>query len=330
MVKYGFFMNSFFAISIDTYNKMEHIIYCIGYADDFFNNRAKCVYKENRALGEFVFDFSYSIDNYLMDDRLNVLYEYLSEYKNFTERNKSRWEFDDDLFCKHTLFINSIDDLNTPILSNSFFEFQTHLSLNERHGYSSYDVLKQCYPDKIPNVSNNLKIFYIGEIMYIATDFHFIDLFRYYLDKIYAAGMFPRRCMSCDSLFLSGKKHGDVLCSYECRKKRKSQNTMAYYEKLSENETLYNNLYRKWKQRIDRAEEKHTIGAAGIVCLRQHLKELVDINRIRANERKKGNVPEKDGIPDYQSFDKLYYEVLMSQDQLLYQQFNSLKAAEDK
>ena len=132
--------------------------------------------------------------------------------------------------------------------------------------------------------------------------------------------------MSCGLLFLSGKKHGDVLCSVECRKKKKSQNTMAYYGRLSENEALYNNLYRKWKQRIDRVEEKHTIGSEGIVQLRQELKELTKINRIRVNERKMGNVPEKDGVPDYESFDKLYREALCKQDRNLYDLLNSLKA----
>lgn len=326
MVKYNFFMNSFFAISLDIYNKKEHIIYCIGYADEFFNDRAENVCRENRELGEFIFDFSSGIELFLAEDRYNVLYEYLTEYKSFVEANTCRWEYDDELFVKHKAFIDLLDYLKTPILSDSFFDAQKHLSLNGRHKYSSFEMLKHCYPEIIPDVSSNFRVFYIDDSPYIATDFHFIELFRYYLDEIYAVGMFPRSCMNCGSLFLSGKKHGDVLCSVECRKKNKSQNTMAYYGRLSENEALYNNLYRKWKQRIDRAEEKHTIGSEGIAQLRQELKDLTKINRIRANERKKGNVPEKDGIPNYESFDKLYHDVLMSKDQFLYQLFNSVKA----
>lgn len=326
MVKYGFFMNSFFAISLDTYNKKEHIIYCIGYADEFFNDRAKNVCREDRELGEFIFDFSNNNELFAAEDRYNVLYEYLMEYESFVEANSRRWIYDDELFAKHKALIDLIDYLKTPMLSDGFFDAQKHLSLNERHKYSSFEVLKHCYPEKIPDVSNDFRIFYIGDSPYIATDFNFIELFRYYLDEIYAVGMFPRSCMSCGSLFLSGKKHGDVLCSVECRKKKKSQNTMAYYGKLSENETLYNNLYRKWKQRIDRADEKHTIGLEGISQLRQGLKELTEINRARANERKRGNVPEKDGVPDYEFFDKEYHDVLMSKDQFLYNLFNSLKA----
>lgn len=326
MVKYGFFMNSFFAISLDVYNKKEHIIYCVGYADEFFNERGKNICRENRGLGEFVFDFASGIENFITKDRYNVLYEYLVEYKNFVEVNAHIWKYDDELTVKYNALIDLIDYLKTPMLSECFFDAQKHLSLNERHQYSSFEILKQCYPERIADVSNDFRVFYIGNIPYIATDFRFIELFRCYLDEIYAAGMFPRSCMSCGSLFLSGKKHGDVLCSSECRKKKKSQNTMSYYERLSENETLYNSLYRKWKQRIDRAEENHTIGSDGISQLRLELKDLTEINRVRANERKKGNVPEKNGIPDYESFDQRYYEDLMSKDQFLYQLFNSVKA----
>lgn len=100
---------------------------------------------------------------------------------------------------------------------------------------------------------------------------------------------------------------------------------MNYYGNLSENEVLYTKIYRKWKQRIDRAEENRTVNEKGIEQLRQELTELTEVNRVRANERKKGNVPEKDGVPDYESFDKLYYDVLMSKDKFLYTLFNSLK-----
>ena len=100
---------------------------------------------------------------------------------------------------------------------------------------------------------------------------------------------------------------------------------MAYYDNLSENEGLYTKIYRKWKQRIDRAETNSTVSEKGIEQLRQELKELTEVNRIRATERKKGNVPEKDGVPDYEAFDKLFYDVLMSKDRFLYTLFNSLK-----
>lgn len=101
---------------------------------------------------------------------------------------------------------------------------------------------------------------------------------------------------------------------------------MAYYDNLSENEVLYTKIYRKRKRRIDRAETNHTISEKGIEQLRQELKELTNVNRIRANERKKGNVPEKDGVPDYKSFDNKYHQILEDKDEGLYELFKSVKS----
>lgn len=321
MVKYDFFMNSFIAVSLDTYNKKEQILYCVGYADEFFNGKKKNVTAESRELGEFVFDFSRSLEDLSSEERQNVLYEYLSEYQNFIEVNAQRWASDDELLAKHNAMTEMTERLKKSLLSDTFFETQKHLSLNSRHRLSSYEMLKQYGTE----ISGHLHYFYIGDCPYMATDFDFIGLLRYYLDELYNVNLFPRSCMNCGRLFLSGKKHGDVLCSAECRKKKKSQNTMTYYGNLSENEVLYTKMYRKWKQRIDRAEENSTVSEKGIKQLRQELRELTEINRTRANERKKGNVPEKDGVPDYKSFDKLYYEVLTSKDKFLYTLFNSLK-----
>lgn len=326
MVNRNFFMNSFLAISIDTYNKTEHVIYCIDCANDFFGGKSKNVVEENREIGEFAFDFSSNIEQFSSEDRTNILYEYLSEYKNFVEANAQRWRYDDELIKKQAAFAEMLDFMKLPLLSERFIDIQKHLCLNKRHRYSSFEVLKSCYPDKMTGNSEDFRIFYVEDTPYIATDFNFVGLFRYYLNELYGAGMFPRSCMSCGTLFLSGKKHGDVLCSTECRKKKKSQNTMTYYDNLSENEVLYTKIYRKWKQRIDRAEANHTVNKKGIEQLRQELKELTDVNRIRANDRKKGNVPEKDGVPDYKSFDKLYYDVLMERDKFLYTLFNSVKS----
>lgn len=321
MVKYDFFMNSFIAVSLDTYNKNEQIIYCIGYANEFFSVSKKNVTIESRELGELVFDFSSSLENYSLEKRQNLLYDYLSEYQNFIEANTQRWEFDDNLIAEHNAMTEMTERLKNPLLSDTFFETQKHLSLNDRHRLSSYEMLKQYGTE----ISSHLHYFYICDCLYMATDFDFIGLLRYYLDELYNVNLFPRSCMSCGSLFLSGKKHGDVLCSAECRKKKKSQNTMTYYGNLSENEILYTKIYRKWKQRIDRAEESRSVSEKGIEQLRQELRELTEINRTRANERKKGNVPENDGVPDYKSFDRLYYEVLTSKDKFLYTLFNSLK-----
>lgn len=326
MVNRNFFMNTFFAVSLDTYNEKEQIIYSIGQANEFFNGKSMNVVTENREIGEFTFDFSESFEQFTSEDRANILYEYLSEYENFVKSNTLRWLYDDELIKKHVAFVEMLDFIKIPLLSEPFLDIQKHLSLNERHRYSSFEVLKSCYPDKMNGNNEDFRIFYIEDTPYIATDFNFIGLLRYYLDELYSAGLFPRKCMSCGKLFLSGKKHGDVLCSAECRKKKKSENTMAYYDNLSENEVLYTKIYRKWKQRIDRAETNHTISEKGIEQLRQELKELTNVNRIRANDRKKGNVPEKDGVPDYKSFDNKYHQILEDKDEGLYELFKSVKS----
>lgn len=322
MVKYDFFMNSFIALSLDTYNKKEQILYCVGYADEFFGGSKRNVIAENRELGEFVFDFLSSLEVFSSEERQNVLYEYLSEYRNFIEVNAQRWKFDDDLIVKHNTMTEMTEHLKKSLQSDTFFETQKHLSLNDRHRLSSYEMLKQYGTE----ISGHLHYFYIGDCPYMATDFDFIGLLRYYLDELYSVNLFPRSCMSCGSLFLSGKKHGDVLCSAECRKKKKSQNTMTYYGNLSENEVLYTKIYRKWKQRIDRAEENRSVSEKGIEQLRQELRELTEVNRIRANERKKGNVPEKDGVPDYENFDNKYHQILVDTDKGLYELFKSVKS----
>ncbi len=280
----------------------------------------------NREIGEFTFDFSESFEQFTSEDRANILYEYLSEYENFVKSNTLRWQYDDELIKKHVAFVEMLDFIKIPLLSETFLDIQKHLSLNERHRYSSFEVLKSCYPDKMNGNNEDFRIFYIEDTPYIATDFNFIGLLRYCLDELYSAGLFPRKCMSCGKLFLSGKKHGDVLCSAACRKKKKSENTMAYYDNLSENEVLYTKIYRKRKRRIDRAETNHTISEKGIEQLRQELKELTNVNRIRANERKKGNVPEKDGVPDYKSFDNKYHQILEDKDEGLYELFKSVKS----
>lgn len=162
-----------------------------------------------------------------------------------------------------------------------------------------------------------MDIFFRKGLIFISTENDFIGLIRLYLDQVYSAMLFPRKCMSCGRFFLSGKKHGNVLCSSdECRKKKKVENTMAYYNRLSENETLYIKIYRKWKQRIDRAEKTHTVDDDGIVKLRQALTDLIKTNRIWTAKQK---------IGDMDFDDQKYCEALKYKDQILYQLFNSEK-----
>ena len=330
MIDQNYFMNSFLAISVDAYNKSEHVIYCIGCANEFFGGKSKNIVEDDRKIGEFAFDFSINIEQFPSEDRTNILYEYITKYKNYVEANALCWQNDVELKKKQAAFAEMLDFMKSPLLSEQFIDIQKHLSLNEHHRLSSFKTLKRCYPDKMNGNSEDIRIFYLEDTLYIATDFNFLGLFRYYLDELYGVEMFPRSCMSCGTLFLSGRKHGNVLCSTECRKKKKSQINMTYYDNLCENEVLYTKIYRKWKQRIDRAEANHTINEEGIEQLREKLNYLIEVNRIHSNDRKRGNVPDKDGIPDYESFDRYYYNALISGDNSLYQLFNSLKQIKNK
>lgn len=209
--------NNYFAISLDTYKKKEYIMYSVG----------DTVIEKERNLGEFLFDFS---DVLQKRNRKNVVDEYLSY---FPEVKKE---------C---------------LLTDKFIEIQRHISLDEMHKYSSFQIFEQLHLENILKSSNSYNMFYVGSQLYVATDFNLYGLFRYYLDEIYAAGLFPRRCLNCDRLFIANTNIFDVLCSDACRKQRNSEKLSRYKEKHNDEcETQYMKVYQRWYTRIRRAKEK--------------------------------------------------------------------------
>ena len=110
-------MNSFFAVSLDIDDQREHIIYCSDSIEAFYTNQTDNVFKIERPLGEFIFDFS----GLQEQERYNAVTEYLS---NFPEHNSAH------------------------ILTEIFFEAQRHLSFlplkNDKNRFSTYEVLKIC------------------------------------------------------------------------------------------------------------------------------------------------------------------------------------------
>lgn len=146
---------------------------------------------------------------------------------------------------------------NAQLLTDDFFQAQRHLSLNKMHGYSAYNVLKKsCDPEAACDPAEELRMFYSEDRLYIAaessTDF---TLFRYYLDTIYAAGLFPRRCAGCGKLLIAKTHLFDVLCP-ECRKRRELEKNMRYKENHdNEFETVYRKAYQRWYTRIRRAKK---------------------------------------------------------------------------
>ena len=115
--------------------------------------------------------------------------------------------------------------------------------------------------------------------------------------------------MRCGSLFLSGKRHGNVLCSDECRKKKKVQNTIHYYSVCSENEKLYLKIYRKWKEREHRAADNHSISESGLEQLDRKLKQLIVMHREYAYRREEGRLNETDWAAALENYDNELYEL---------------------
>ena len=195
----------FIAVSLDTYNKKEYLIYIIG------NEK----FSEIRKLGSLLFDLSESGD---------AAAEYLSIFSDMKAAE---------------------------LLTDDFLESQKHLSLNEMHRYSSYDILKR-YPDNSAN--SKLTAFYIQDRLYVAAQRNLKYLLQYYLDTLYADNLFPRKCKCCNGLFLAKTHLFDVLCQ-TCREKSTYEKALRYKESHNDDcETQYMKVYQKWYARIRRAK----------------------------------------------------------------------------
>lgn len=195
----------FIAVSLDTYNKKEYLMYSIG------NEK----FSEIRKLGTLLFDLSGSGDA-------------TAEY----------WSIFSDMKAAE-------------LLTDDFLESQKHLSLNEAHRYSSYDILKR-YPDN--DESSKLTAFYIQDRLYVAAQNNLKYLLQYYLDTLYANNLFPRKCKCCNCLFLAKTHLFDVLCQ-TCREKSTAEKALRYKENHNDDyETQYIKVYQKWYTRIRRAK----------------------------------------------------------------------------
>ncbi|MBP1547199.1 MAG: hypothetical protein J6A37_11445 [Oscillospiraceae bacterium] len=213
------------------------------------------------------------------------------------------------------------------ILTPSFFEAQKHLKLNSIHQYDVSDVLRVSAPDIISewessyNIENGVGVLFLiyrNCQQYLIAEKNKtaqISLIIEYINKLYAAGLFPRQCMNCDSLFLSHRKHGDVLCSNDCKRKSRSANTKSYYASRSENEQLYLKIYRKWKQRIYRAEVKLSKDAAK--RLNRELSRLTTMHKSASTLRKAGRFDENE-----------WSNMLLNYDKELYELWDNIKAAD--
>ncbi len=197
----------FIAVSLDTYNKKDYLVYIIG------NEK----FSEIRKLGTLLFDLSGSGD---------AAAEYLSIFSDMKAAE---------------------------LLTDDFLESQKHLSLNEAHRYSSYDVLKK-YPDN--NESSKLTAFYIQDRLYVAAQNNLKYLLQYYLDTLYANNLFPRKCKCCNGLFLAKTHLFDVLCQ-TCREKSIDEKALRYKENHNDDyETQYIKVYQRWYTRIRRAKAR--------------------------------------------------------------------------
>lgn len=197
----------FIAVSLDTYNKKEYLVYSIR------NEKFSGI----RKLGTLLFDLSGSGD---------AAAEYLSIFSDMKAAE---------------------------LLTDDFLESQKHLSLNEAHRYSSYDILKK-YPDN--NESSKLTAFYIQDRLYVAAQNNLKYLLQYYLDTLYANNLFPRKCKCCNGLFLAKTHLFDVLCQ-TCREKSIDEKALRYKENHNDDyETQYIKVYQRWYTRIRRAKAR--------------------------------------------------------------------------
>lgn len=137
--------------------------------------------------------------------------------------------------------------------------------------------------------------------------------------------LYPRKCFRCGKMFLSKSNHIKVLCSEECKKQNNVEKTMRYYQNRSEVEKYYHKIYDKWKTRIRKCEKYELICSKGIGKLKESVTELTIMNREISNLRKMGNIPLINGVPDYEFFDKIHYNILATNDRYLYELFNSVK-----
>jgi len=220
-------------------------------------------------------------------------------------------------------FLSEHFDFANQIFTSDFFEAQKHLKLNAGHQYDALDVLKVSAPKIISeweaayefestHAVGALYLIYRNDRQYFVAEKDMISQISFiinYLNELYAAGMFPRKCMRCGSLFLSGKRHGNVLCSDECRKKKKVQNTIHYYSVCSENEKLYLKIYRKWKEREHRAADNHSISESGLEQLDWKLKQLIVMHRECAYRREEGRLNEADWAAALENYDNELYEL---------------------
>lgn len=238
--------------------------------------------------------------------------EYVISSENGTETYFT--EKTGDFLSKHFCYT---DLLLTP----SFYEAQKHMKLNSEHQYDVLDVLKISSPDIISEWEaayySNIcvgKVFLLyrnGQQYLIAEKNQTaqITLIIGYINKLYAQGLFPRLCMNCGSLFLSGKRHGNVLCSDSCKRKGKVKNTMDYYGRHSENDRFYLNIYRKWYQRIKRAADNKSVDQADLDLLRRRLNQLTFMHKTAADKRKAGTFDETEWHESLLNYDTEFYKL---------------------
>lgn len=215
-------MNSFFGISVDLYNKKEHIIYCIGGAGEFFANRNKeMIISKERPLGGFLFDFAD-----MPQERENVADDYLSHFPDAEKK------------C---------------LLTDKFFDAQRQLSFSPLR-FRAYDVFHEWLPEFCNSICD-MRQFYLEDKLYLAAEYDLEGLFLIYLDTIYRAKLFPHKC-KCGNLFLTDKRRGGFTCP-ACIKNNNVEKLLRYKKKHNdEYEAQYIKVYQRWYTRIRRAKEK--------------------------------------------------------------------------
>ena len=176
------------------------------------------------------------------------------------------------------------------IFNDNFYDVQRHLKLNARHSYSSLPVLEQCCPELVRK-DVKINMFYRDDMRFFAIDTERIELLRYYLDELYAANLFPRRCINCNTLFVAKSHLFDVLCSDACKKQKTSEKLIRYKERHDdEYEAQYMKVYQRWYTRIRRLKIKGLLTGNELILCNSIFSDFTSKSFEKRNSVRNGNI----------------------------------------
>ncbi|MDD6991767.1 MAG: DUF6076 domain-containing protein [Oscillospiraceae bacterium] len=250
------------AVHIDTKN-MNEILVCGKHDDviDYVENKSRSldVQVYDRDIGAFLFDLTNSdIQKCLRGyspDKENPTTNYLYTVINSINEKKANKPNNIYLQKLWDYLERALEFTVNGVISDDFLERQRSITFS----YNEPDSVKM-----LTFMFEKSTIFIHKDFLcsdtfedYIITDFKVGNIVEYYIKVLYKDKLFPRRCDECGKLFIGRNSAFTVLCSDECREKRKVEYYNVYKEKANdEYEKIYNRVYHKWYVKYKRAKDK--------------------------------------------------------------------------